>query len=379
MSTPAVAKAMLDMAARAALRGAGDVEPNPMVGCVLRAPDGRVIGIGHHRRFGGPHAEVEAIADCRRRGESPAGATAYVTLEPCNAHGKQPPCSEALIAARVAKVVASRRDPNPAKAGGAERLRDAGIAVEFTDASPLASSLADAWVKRLTTGLPWVIAKWAQSIDGRIATRTGDSQWISGEASRHAVHRLRARVDAIIVGIGTVRADNPRLTARGVARVRRVATRVVIDPGLELGTDSALATTASEAPVLVATTRTSLEQRQAHADRLRALGVTIEPFDVTGAERDLGGVSIESLLRSLSTRGAAVVMVEGGAGVLGRMLAGGLIDEARVYVGPLLMADTEAPSAVRGLNPDHLAGAVRPRLARVKRRGGDVELWYRVR
>ncbi len=367
---------MLDMAARAALRGAGDVEPNPMVGCVLCASDERVIGIGHHRRFGGPHAEVEALADCARRGEGAAGSTAYVTLEPCNGHGKQPPCSEALIGAKVARVITARRDPNPAKAGGADRLRAAGIEVEFTDESPLAASLADAWMKRLTTGLPWVIAKWAQTIDGRIATRTGESQWISGEASRHAVHRLRARVDAIIVGIGTVKADNPRLTARGVARVRRVATRVVVDPGLELAAKSALITSAREVPVLVATTGRAMRERSAHVAALRADGALVEAFDAE-AVAGLGGVSIEGLLRDLASRGAATVMVEGGAGVLGRMLAEGLIDEARVYMGPLLMGDSEAPSAVKGMNSLRLADVQRMHLSRLTRRGADVEMWWR--
>lgn len=366
-------KRMLDLAARLAFRAAGDVEPNPLVGCVIARGD-RVIGLGHHRKFGSAHAEIEALADCRRRGEGPAGATVYVTLEPCNGHGKQPPCTDALIAARGGRVIAARRDPNPPKAGGADRLRAAGIEVDFTDASPLATSLAAPFVKRMATGLPWVIAKWAQSIDGRIATRTGDSKWISGEASRHAVHRLRARVDAIIVGIGTVKADDPMLTARGVPRLRRVASRIVLDGGLELPLDSALVRTARETPVMAATTTDALRQRATHAASLEAAGVAVLAFDAAPPQ---GGVSIEAVLRHLGTSAASTVMVEGGAGVLGRMVDHGLIDEARVYIGPLLMADNEAPSAVKGRDPSRLVEAARMDLVRVARRGPDVEMWYR--
>jgi diaminohydroxyphosphoribosylaminopyrimidine deaminase/5-amino-6-(5-phosphoribosylamino)uracil reductase len=379
------AKRMLDLAARLALRAEGDVEPNPMVGCVICEPGGRVIGLGRHRRFGGPHAEVEALADCARRGERAAGATVYVTLEPCNGHGKQPPCADALIAARVAKVVAARHDPNPPKAGGAARLRAAGIEVEFSQASPLATGLAAPFAKRVATGLPWAIAKWAQTIDGKIATRTGESKWISGEASRRAVHRLRARVDAILVGIGTVKADDPMLTARGVARVRRIARRVVLDPGLELPPGSALARTARDAPVLVATTGASMRSNSTAAARLEAAGVEVRAFDGQAGTAGSGsagcagaaGVSIEAVLRHLAAHGAASVLVEGGAGVLGRMLDGGLVDEARVFIAPMLMADPEAPSAVKGRAAERLADVARWRLCRAARRADDLELWYR--
>ena len=201
------AREMLDLAARLAMRAAGDVEPNPMVGCVIVRPGegdlaSRIIGRGHHRFFGEEHAEAEALADCCRRGQSPRGATMYVTLEPCNHQGKQPPCTDAIIAAGIGRVVCARRDPNPAAAGGEGKLRAAGIDCEVNDSSVLATRLADPFAKRVTTGLPWVIAKWAQTIDGWIATRTGESKWISGAPSRNKVHRIRARVDAIITAIG---------------------------------------------------------------------------------------------------------------------------------------------------------------------------------
>ena len=170
----------LDLAARLALRAAGDVEPNPMVGAVL-VRDGRIIGMGHHRKFGGLHAEREALADCRRRAEAPRGATAYVTLEPCCHHGKQPPCTEALIEAGISRVVAARPDPNPISRGGANALQSVGIPCEFTAASPLATAISDPFVRGIMHGLPWVIAKWAQTADGRLVTRPGEPRWISGD------------------------------------------------------------------------------------------------------------------------------------------------------------------------------------------------------
>src|ERR1041384_1914007 len=188
---------MLDLAGRLARGGAGCVEPNPMVGAVV-VRDGVVMGMGHHRRYGGPHAEREALADCRSRGDDPRGATVYVTLEPCCHFGKTPPCTDALIEAGVARVVAARRDPNPASGGGAAVLERAGIGVEFCGNSPSALAVSDPFVKRVTTGLPWVIAKWAQFEDGRMVTRPGEPRWISHEWARRRVHRLRGRVDAIV-------------------------------------------------------------------------------------------------------------------------------------------------------------------------------------
>lgn len=368
-STSREHKRFLDTAARAALRAAGDVEPNPMVGAVI-VRDGRVIGIGHHRRFGGPHAEAEALADCARRGESPAGATMYVTLEPCNHHGKQPPCAAAVIAARIARIVCARPDPNPVSTGGAAALRAAGIDVEFTSASELAVRLSDPFVKRTATGLPYVIAKWAQTIDGRIATRTGESQWISSEPSRRMVHRLRARVDAILTGIGTVKADDPLLTARGVTRVRRTARRVVIDPLLEIPPESGLVRSASQAPLTVACTEEAAES--AAAARLAARGVEVLPLPGPADDLDLS-----RLLRHLaSAHDATNILVEAGAGTLGGLLRADLIDEALVFIAPILMADEAALPAAIGKPTPALADAERFRLLRAKALGPDVVLRY---
>jgi diaminohydroxyphosphoribosylaminopyrimidine deaminase / 5-amino-6-(5-phosphoribosylamino)uracil reductase len=365
----------LDLAAKLALRGRGRVEPNPLVGCVL-VRDGRVIGLGHHRRFGGPHAERDALADCRRNGHDPAGCTVYVTLEPCNAHGRNPPCVQALIEAKVRDVVYACADPNPAKCGGAAALEAAGIPCRLSHASQAASGVAAAFIRRMTTGLPWVIAKWAQTIDGRIATRTGESKWISNEASRRRVHRLRARVDAMLTGIGTVIADDPMLTARGV-RVRRVATRVVLDSDLDIAPESLLVRTAREIPTLVACDRHLAASgfTGGARERLEQAGVRVIGVDSNSTNT---GLDLHQLLRTLcAEHGISTVMVEAGPGLLGSLVESDLIDEAVVYVAPMLLGDEMAKSVAAGRLAESLSQARRFELLRAARVGDDVELTYR--
>lgn len=369
-------KRYLDLAARLAARAQGYVEPNPMVGCVIvrREADGsgRVIGLGHHERFGGAHAETIALRDCVNRGENPAGAEFYVTLEPCNGRGQQPPCADMLLGVRPSKVVCARRDPNPAKAGGAERLRAAGIPVEFTTISEHATALSDAFVKRLTTGQPWVIVKWAQTIDGRAATRTGESKWISGERSRRRVHGLRAKVDAILTAIGTVQADNPTLTARGGWLRRRTARRVIIDPDLELSDDSAIMQTLDEAPLTLVCADEALTQRAQRVSVLTGKGVEIVALG-SGGEIDLGAA-----LRHLSERHQATnVLVEAGPGLTGRLLEFDLVDELHVYTAPMVLADEQAKPVARGRTALALLDGKRYTLSRVKRIDDDVWTVYR--
>ncbi|MBX3405003.1 MAG: bifunctional diaminohydroxyphosphoribosylaminopyrimidine deaminase/5-amino-6-(5-phosphoribosylamino)uracil reductase RibD [Phycisphaeraceae bacterium] len=370
------ARRFLSIAARAALRAAGDVEPNPMVGCVIARGD-TILGIGHHLKFGGPHAEVNALADCARRGNEPRGATAYVTLEPCSHFGKQPPCCEALIRAGIARVVCARPDPNPVSGGGAAKLAAAGIECEFTRASTLATHLADPFAMRIEHKRPWVILKWAQTIDGRTATRTGESQWISSEASRREVHRLRARVDCVLAAIGTVLADDPCLTARGVARVRRIARRAVIDPRLELPDGCNLLRTLDAAPLTLFTTLHAAERSAPRADALRALGVEVVPVP-PGPEANEHDVDLRAAVEHLAARHDATnVLVEGGAGLAGRLLAADLADELRVYGGPLVLGDEHAAPAARGIVAPRLADARRLELVRVRRLGPDVAATYR--
>lgn len=371
---------LLGIAARHALRAAGDVEPNPMVGAVIVAPaapggsssaEERIIGRGHHRFFGDRHAEVEALRDCRARGHDPRGATLYCTLEPCNHTGKQPPCTEAIIAAGISRVVFARRDPNPVSGGGEARLLGAGIACELDESSVLATRLSDPFVKRITTGLPWVIAKWAQTIDGWIATRSGESKWISGPAARLRVHQLRGRVDAVVTAIGTVLSDDPLLTARLGHPPRRIARRVVIDPQLEIPLESRLVQSAMLGPVMVATTEAALVRRGAAARRLADAGV-----DVVAAASD-GPIPVADLLRRLVDRHDATnVLIEAGAGSLGRLFASDLVDEALVFIAPKLLGDNEAVPVARGRALERLGDARHFRLGRVKQLGEDVMLRY---
>jgi diaminohydroxyphosphoribosylaminopyrimidine deaminase/5-amino-6-(5-phosphoribosylamino)uracil reductase len=350
---------MLDLATRLALRAAGDVEPNPMVGAVVvhGGGGGVILGMGHHRRLGGAHAEREALDACRRAGADVRGATMYVTLEPCAGRGRQPPCTEALIGAGIARVVTARADPHAVKGGGAEVLRRAGIEVEFSGESSGAKRLSDPFVKRVRTGLPWVIAKWAQTPEGGTRAGADGSRWISGDTARRRVHRLRGRVDAIITGIGTVLVDDPRLTARGLGRVRRVARRVVVDAGLRTPIESALVRTCREAPVTVACLAGAGADRR---EAMRQAGV--EVLDVPGYG---GRVELAALLHTLAKRhGATNVMVEAGEGLLSSFFDEGLVDEAIVHVGL-------APD-------DRLRGRLGDRVAEfercvVRRAGRDVE------
>lgn len=366
-------KRFLDLAARLAIRGQGRVEPNPLVGAVVARAD-QILGIGHHLRFGWPHAEAQALHDCARGGHSARGATMYVTLEPCNAPGKQPPCVDAIVREGLAEVVYARSDPNPAKAGGAHSLRTAGIRVRESHASPLATSLAAPFVKRITTGLPWVIAKWAQTIDGRIATRTGESKWISGERSRARVHRLRGRVDAILTGLGTVLADDPLLTARRDWRPRRVAMRVVADADLEIPLRAQLVQTAWATPTLLACDQDLLtaEIVAEKRDALRTAEVKFIGVPTRGRSIDL-----RTLLQRLAQLGVSTVLVEAGPGLLGSLIDQGLIDEAVVYIAPMILGDDQARAVAVGRVAESLTMAQRFDLWRAKALDGDVELTYR--
>ncbi len=371
------AAAMLDMAARLGWRSHGLVEPNPMVGAVI-VRDGRVLGMGRHRRYGGLHAEREALADCARRGEDPRGATVYCTLEPCRHTGKQPPCTDALIEAGVAGVVYACPDPAPESGGGAAVLREAGIEAHLSVASPLASGLAAPFVHRVRTGLPWVIAKWAQTIDGRIATRTGESQWISGERSRARVHRLRSRVDAVLAGIGTVLADDPMLNARSVGRVRRVARRVVIDSDLDIPLDSKLVATARQVPTTVICAQELLHVRLTEEKRNRLAVAGVEVLGVLGGAATAGWLDLRSALKLLVDRhDVTTVLVESGPGLLGSLMEAQLVQEAVVYVAPLLLGDELARGAATGRVAASLSSGIRFQLARQRRVGDDVELIYR--
>ncbi len=328
-------------ALRLAARGQGRVEPNPMVGCVV-CRGAETIGEGWHRAFGLPHAEVEALAIA---GPRAAGATLYVTLEPCRHHGKTPPCTEAVIRAGVARVVAAQRDPFPAVAGGGlAELEAAGVQVEVGLLEDEARRLNAPYLKLLETGRPWVMAKWAMTLDGKLATHTGQSQWISGAASRAVVHRLRGRVDAIFVGSGTASADDPLLTARppGV----RTACRVLVDSRASLGAESQLARTTGNAPVLIAV------GPEAEADRCRRLAAAgCEIF--TCSESTHAG-RLAQLLDELGRRRMTNVLVEGGAALLGLLFQERQIDEVHAFIAPKLIGGAGAFTHRRAGSAEHV-------------------------
>lgn len=332
-----------------------------MVGCVIARRE-RIVGEGYHRRFGGPHAEVEAFRRCEG---SSRGATIVVTLEPCTVFGKTPPCVDAVIASGVSRVVVGARDPNPAVDGrGVARLREAGIEVTEGVLGDEAAELIAPFATRMRSRRPYVIAKWAQSLDGKLATSRGDSKWISSEASRRMVHKLRARVDAVVVGSGTVLRDDPLLTARDVP-VRRKALRAVLDRRLRIKEKCQIVDTASIAPTSVFTSK-SLAQ-SAKADRLRGHGV-----EVVGLDGAAAGTFIRGFLKALYARKATNVLVEGGPTILTAFFAARCVDEAWVFTAPRLIGGENAPSAILGGGAVRVDGAIVPRVIEVRRVGDDV-------
>jgi diaminohydroxyphosphoribosylaminopyrimidine deaminase/5-amino-6-(5-phosphoribosylamino)uracil reductase len=344
--------------------GRGSVEPNPMVGAVVLDATGGVVGEGWHERFGGPHAEVNALAQA---GERARGSTLYVTLEPCCHHGKTPPCTDAVLRAGVRRVVAAMSDPFPKVAGGGvQLLRQAGLTVDVGECEAEARELNAPYLKLLSTGTPWVIAKWAMTLDGKLASRTGDSQWISNEASRRRVHELRGRVDAIVVGRGTVLADDPLLTARPPGP--RVAARMVLSASGELPATCKLLDTIREAPVIVYTAAGNESKLAVWA----AKGAVIVPLSL-GGRGERGTVS--EILRDLGRRRFTNVLLEGGAGVFGAFRDADTIDEVHAFVAPVLVGGTGAPSPVGGVGVERIAGGTRFGSVSVEVLDGDV--WVR--
>lgn len=341
-------------------RGRGAVEPNPMVGAVV-VRDHRIAGVGHHARFGGPHAEVVALA---RAGETARGATLYVTLEPCCHIGKTPPCVEAIVQAGIARVVAAMPDPFPKVAGGGfAKLREAGLIVEIGLEGDAARRLNAPYLKRLITGFPYVTAKWAMTLDGKTATTTGDSRWISGPRSRALVHELRGWVDAVAVGIGTALADDPQLTARPPGP--RQAVRLVLDSSARLPMTSQLARTAREVPVWVAVNdRAPADRRTA----LAALGCEVLSFP------GLDSIPVLPLLAELGRRGQTNLLLEGGGGVLGAFFNAGQVDAVEVFIAPSLEGGMHSFTPVRGQGVVLMSAAAHLERHEVRLIGGDVHL-----
>jgi len=344
-----------------AARGRGLVSPGPLVGCVVAGEGGEVLGEGFYVYEQVKHAETLALEQAGARAR---GATAYVSLEPHAHTGRTPPCTEALIRARIARVVAPIEDPNPLVSGrGFERLREAGVAVTIGVLAEEASRLNEKYVHAVRTGRPFVHLKLASSLDGRIATRTGDARWITGEEARARVHLLRHEYDAVLVGSGTAAADEPLLTDRSGLPRRRPLARVVLDERLRLKPDSKLARTAREAPVVVYTSHDS-DARAAAA--LEECGV--EVVREHGGTRDPAAV-----LEHLGRRGIQGLLVEGGSNVAGAFLQAGLVNKASFFVAPIILGG-DALGAVGGAGALTVEEARKLADVHITQHGRDVEI-----
>lgn len=367
-----------------AAKGEGLVEPNPMVGCVL-VKDGQIIGRGFHEKFGGPHAEVAALRSLPDS-QSALGATAYVTLEPCCHHGKTPPCTQSLIRAGVGRVVVATKDPFPQVDGGGLRLlRESGIEVATGVLQDEAEQRIAPFSKLVQHSRPWVIAKWAMTIDGKIATASGQSQWITGQAARSEVHRLRSRVDAIAVGMGTVIADNPMLDARKAAIgdlsadeqfPRRVAARVIFCGQTLPGIDSKLIQTSQSIPTWIFADAESIDNKEKHRSesigRLRDLGAEI--WTLPGhnpPER------VREVLNVLGKKQLTNVMIEGGARLLSSFFEAGEVDETHVYIGAKAFGSAAAPGPIGGSGVKELSQAWQFKPVAQDQFGDDFRIIYR--
>lgn len=348
-----------------AARGAGWVNPNPMVGAVV-VKDGRIIGEGWHTAYGKLHAEREALAHCT---EDPCGATIYVTLEPCCHWGKTPPCTEAIIEAGIARVVVGAPDPNPLVAGkGFEVLRGSGIDVIEGVLLDECRKINEVFFHYIQSGLPLVVAKYAMTLDGKIATRTGASRWITSDVARTRVHEDRHRYAAIMVGIGTVLADDPELTSRISGKETKNPLRVVVDSSARTPLTSKLVQTAREIPTLIAVAAQTPQKR---ITALEEAGC--EVFVSQAAEHNR--VDLSALLAYLGKEKAIdSVIVEGGATLLWSFFSQGLVDRVQAYIAPKIFGGAGAPSPVQGLGVETPANAIQCSMPTITRLGQDILL-----
>jgi diaminohydroxyphosphoribosylaminopyrimidine deaminase/5-amino-6-(5-phosphoribosylamino)uracil reductase len=347
-------------------RALGRTAPNPPVGAVL-VRDGAIVGEGFHVAAGRPHAEAVALAQAGARAR---GATLFVTLEPCAHEGRTPPCTDAIIAAGISEVRYAIGDPDPRVSGRGARFLEAAGGEHAAEASELLRG----YLQRTRTGRPWVTAKYAMSLDGKTATRTGEARWISGETSRRHVHMLRDRADAVVVGIGTVLADDPALTVRPAPPDGRQPLRVVADSRLRLPPEAALAGPALAPGTAVAHVGDDSDPAvRARAERLRERGLELLALP---ADRD-GRIDLACLLAELGRRALNQVLVEGGGELLAGLVGAGLVDEIEACVAPVLIGGANAPTPIRGRGTDRLIDAPRWSIVGVTTRPPDV--WLTVR
>jgi diaminohydroxyphosphoribosylaminopyrimidine deaminase/5-amino-6-(5-phosphoribosylamino)uracil reductase len=340
----------LERAIELASKGLGRVHPNPIVGAVI-VRDGVVLGEGWHDEYGGPHAERAAIAAAD--GADLTGATMYVSLEPCAHQGKQPPCTDAIVEAGIRRVVVASDDPSEKAAGrGLGILRDEGIEIDVAggELAHRARLANQAFRKHARTGRPWVLFKSAMTLDGKVATPTGDSKWISGDSSRELAHHWRATVDAVAVGIGTALADDPQLTAR-VEGVHRQPRRVVFDATARLPLDSKLVAQAPEVPLTVVVTRAA---KRSQVETLETAGA-----DIVVATGENEPSRVRSALAALGDQGVTSILLEGGPHLAGAFLDAGEIDEVRLFLAPLLIGGRQARDPLEGEGVEKISEALR--------------------
>jgi diaminohydroxyphosphoribosylaminopyrimidine deaminase/5-amino-6-(5-phosphoribosylamino)uracil reductase len=357
----------MQVALKLAQRGIGSVEPNPVVGAVIVKAN-QIVGRGWHRKFGGAHAEINALEDCKKLGVNPQGATMYVVLEPCCHQGKTGPCTDAIIAAKLAKVVVAAVDPSEHAGGkGLEQLRNAEIEVQTGICEDQAKLLNAPYIKFAATGKCWAILKWAQTIDGKMAwaDKTNEQIWISNELSRKDAQKLRRRVGAILVGVNTVLADDPLLTVRPSGGKKPA--RVVLDSHLRIPADCELLATAKKTPVIIVTSAEAVQ-----ADPEIAAKITQKGAELLTVPTAQGRCSIDSVLDELSKRGIAQLLVEGGPTVIASFLKARLADQIVVYITPKILGGSGSADIARPMA--ELVGAVDLHYVDIKRFDGDVRI-----
>lgn len=343
--------------------GAGYTNPNPMVGCVV-VKDGRVISEGYHERYGEFHAERNALTRCR---EDASGADLYVTLEPCCHYGKTPPCTEIIIEKKIARVFVGSMDSNPLVAGkGVQILRDAGIEVETGILEEECLKLNEVFYHYMQTKLPFVVMKYAMTLDGKIACATGDSKWVTGEAARTHVHELRKRYKGIMVGIGTVLADDPMLNCRIAEGADPI--RIVCDSRIRIPLDSQLVRTAHEIPVILACAKQKFEaeENEEKIKRLEDAGVTLVP---TGSD---GNVDLKELMQILGDRKIDSILLEGGGTLNASALEAGIVDKVYAYIAGKLIGGKGAPTPISGTGIQKMADAVQLKDIEIRQMGEDI-------
>jgi len=359
-------KYMLE-ALKLARKGIGSVEPNPAVGAII-VKKNQIIGRGWHKKFGAAHAEINALEDCKTLGVNPQGATMYVTFEPCCHQGKTGPCTDAIIAAKLAKVVVATIDPSEhANGKGVEQLRNAGIQVQTGICETEAKLLNAPFIKFATTGKCWTVLKWAQSIDGKMALTEPEheSRWISNELSRKDAQNLRRRAGGILVGINTVLADDPLLTAR--PSKGKQPTRIILDSQLRIHLDCKLLATAKKAPVLIVTSEEAVQKDPQTVEK-----ITLKGAEVLAVPTTQGRCDINSLLDELSNRGIAQLLVEGGPTVIASFLKQRLVDEVCIYIAPKILGGSGNVNITESMA--ELTEAVGLHYVNIKRFGDDVRL-----